>query len=219
MALDQSFDRVRDEDEASVEVENIYDEELFSVLKDLRKTIAKEKKLPPYVIFSDPSLEEMATRYPCTMDELTNIPGISQGKASKYGRPFIDLIAAYVKENEIERPTDLVIKSVANKSMLKVSIIQNIDKKIGLDDIARSKGMSRDDLLHEVENIVFSGTKLNLSYYINDLLEEDVQDEIIEYFRGTESDSLEEAMKEFDGSYSREELQLMRIQFFSEYAN
>ena len=196
------------------------DTHLLMMIKDLRKKIAKQKNLPPFVIFQDPSLEEMCTHYPITVDELKQIQGVGAGKALKFGLPFIELIKFYVEENEIERPIDLVIKSAANKSALKVSIIQNIDRQIALDDIASTKGMSYEEILKEVETIVNSGTKLNLNYYIDDIIEEDRQDEVYDYFRTTEIDSIDVALQELgDDDYSREEIQLMRIKFLSEMGN
>ncbi len=196
------------------------DSHLLMMIKDLRKKIAKQKNLPPFVIFQDPSLEEMCTHYPVTIDELKQIQGVGNGKAVKFGQPFIELIKFYVEENEIDRPVDLVIKSAANKSALKVSIIQNIDRQITLEDIASSKGMSYEEILKEVETIVNSGTKLNLNYYIDDMIDDDRQDEVYEYFRSTEVDSIDTALKELGSDdYSREEIQLMRIKFLSEMGN
>jgi ATP-dependent DNA helicase RecQ len=219
MARDTEFEKVSDEDFDHVEIENIYDEQLFGILKELCKTEGKKRGLPPYVIFQEPSLEDMATKYPVTIEEMEKIIGVGKNKAMKFGKAFCEVIAAYVKENEIERPEDIVLKTAPAKSGKKISIIQNIDKKIGLEDISRSSGMSKEELLREIENIVYSGTKLNLKYYINNLIDEDRQDEIFDYFKGSETDSLELAIKEFDGEFSREELQLMRIQFMSEVAN
>jgi ATP-dependent DNA helicase RecQ len=196
------------------------DETLFAMLKDLVKKIAKQKALPPYVIFQETSLEEMSIQYPITMDELTKISGVGAGKASKYGKPFIDLIKKYVDENEIERPIDMVIKSVVNKSGLKVYIIQNVDRKIKLEDMARSKNIKMNDLLTEMETIVASGTRLNINYYIEDVIDEEKRDEVMEYFKESETDSVEAALKELgENDYSEEEIRLMRIQFISEYAN
>lgn len=196
------------------------DTQLLQLLKDLRKKIAKQKNLPPFVIFQDPSLEEMCTHYPITTDELKQIHGVGAGKAMKFGAPFIELIKNYVEENDIDRPVDLVIKSAANKSALKVSIIQNIDRHIALEDIASAKGLSYEDILREVESIVNSGTKLNLNYYIDDMIDEDRQDEVFDYFRGAEVDSIDEALKDLGSDdYTREELQLMRIKFLSELGN
>ncbi|MBS1547386.1 MAG: DNA helicase RecQ [Bacteroidetes bacterium] len=196
------------------------DEKLMAMLRDLRHTVAKKNKLAPYVIFQDPSLEEMTVRYPITLDELTQITGVGAGKAQKFGQPFVDLIAEYVEENEIERVDDsVVVRSVAKKSSNKVHIIQNIDKRLALESIAKSKGLSMDALLEEMETIVSSGTRLDINYYLEDKLDEDAQEEVMDYFRDAESDDLEEALKEFDGSYSEEELRLMRLKFMSEVAN
>lgn len=195
------------------------DEELYNILKELCKEVAKDEDLPPYVIFSEPSLEDMATQYPITMEELTNITGVGQGKAEKFGEPFLEAIKDYVEENDIERPDDLVVKSVVNKSGLKVFIIQSIDRKMSLEDIASAKGKEVEDILEEIEHIVSSGTKVNLDYIINDLLDEDYQEEIFDYFRETEEDSVEDAVEEFDDAYSEEEMRLMRIKFLSNMGN
>ncbi len=196
------------------------DTQLLQMLKELRKKIAKQKNVPPFVVFQDPSLEEMCTHYPITLDELKQIQGVGAGKATKFGSSFVELIKQYVEENDIDRPIDLVIKSAANKSALKVSIIQNIDRQIALEDIASSKGLSYGDIIREVESIVNSGTKLNLNYYINEMIDEDRQDEVFDYFRSVEVDSIDEALKELgDEEYTREELQLMRIKFLSELGN
>lgn len=192
----------------------------MKLLKDLRKKIAKQKNVPPYVVFQDPSLDEMCTHYPITTDELKQISGVGQGKALKFGGPFIELIKKYVEENDIDRPVDMVIKTQANKSALKVSIIQNIDRQIDLEDIARSKGLEYTDILKEVEAIVNSGTRLNLAYYVDEVIDEDRQDEVFDYFRSTETDSIDEALKELgENDYTREEIQLLRIKFLSELGN
>jgi len=196
------------------------DTELLQMLKDLRKKLAKQKGLPPFVIFQDPSLEEMCTHYPVTTDELKQISGVGAGKALKFGKPFTDLIQKYVDDNEIDRPVDMVIKSAANKSALKVFIIQNIDRHLNLDDIAASKGLTYDEILKEVETIVNSGTKLNLNYYIDEVIDEDKQDEIFDYFKTAESDSIDDALSELGSDeYTIEEVQLMRIKFLSEMGN
>jgi ATP-dependent DNA helicase RecQ len=196
------------------------DTELLQMLKDLRKKLAKQKGLPPYVLFQDPSLEEMCTHYPITNDELKQISGVGAGKAMKFGAPFIDLIKKYVEDNDIDRPVDMVIKSAANKSALKVFIIQNIDRHLGLDDIAASKGLTYEEVLKEVETIVNSGTKLNLNYYIDEVIDEDKQDEVFDYFRTAEIDSIDDALVELGSDdYTREEVQLMRIKFISELGN
>lgn len=195
------------------------DPELYSILKDLRKKIAKQYDLPPYVIFQDPSLEAMATTYPITMEELQNITGVGAGKAKRYGESFIKVIKRHVEENEIERPEDLRVRSVANKSRLKISIIQSIDRKIALDELADSKGLEFNELLDEVEAIVYSGTKINISYFLNEVMDEDRQEDIYEYFRESESDDLEEAFKELGSDYTEEEIRLVRIKFLSEQGN
>ncbi|KJS06914.1 MAG: ATP-dependent DNA helicase RecQ [Flavobacteriales bacterium BRH_c54] len=195
------------------------DEALFNILKDVRKSLAKELKLPPYVIFQDPSLEDMATRYPVTTEELTNITGVGQGKAEKYGEEFLEVIAQYVEDNDIDRPMDLVVKSVVNKSGLKVYVIQSIDRKIALDDIADAKGIELGDVITEIEHIVQSGTKVNLDYYINEEIDEADQEEVFDYFMEAESDSIEDALYEFDNVFTEEEMRLLRIKFMSEVAN
>ncbi len=195
------------------------DETLYNILKDLRKKIAKQKELPPYVIFSDPSLEEMCLRYPINMEELVNIAGVGQGKAEKFGEEFIEVIAKYVEENDIERPTDMIMKSVVNKSGLKVYIIQSIDRKLTIEDIAKAKGKEPIDIIEEIEHIVHSGTKVNLDYYINDLVDEEYQEEVFEYFAETEEDDIEAAFEEFEGAYTEEEMRLLRIKFLSEMGN
>ena len=196
-----------------------YFETLVKVLKELRKQVAQQKNVPPYVVFQDPSLEDMAINYPCNEEELKNIVGVGVGKAMKYGKVFIETIKKYVEENDIERPNDFVIKSTVNKSVLKVHIIQNIDRKIPLEDIADAKGKSVDDIIEEIEAIVFSGTKINLNYFIDEILDEEQQSEIFDYFQESDSDSIEAAKEEFDGEYEEEELRLMRIKFLSELAN
>lgn len=196
------------------------DAELFAMLKDLCKKVAKQKNVPPFVVFQETSLEEMAIQYPITMDELKNISGVGPGKAVKFGKPFIELIAKYVDENEIDRPMDLVVKSVVNKSGLKVYIIQNIDRKLSLNDIADGKGLSLSDLITELESIVSSGTKIDINYYLNEVIDEDRQSDVFDYFRTAETDSISAALDELqDEEYSEEEIRLMRIKFMSEMAN
>jgi len=195
------------------------DDQLYSILKDLRKRVAKEEDLPPYVVFQDVSLEDMATRYPISIEELTNITGVGQGKAEKFGEEFIEAIQKYVEDNEIDRPDDMVVKSVVNKSGLKVYIIQSVDRKLPLEDIASAKGKSVDEILEDIEHIVQSGTKVNLDYCIGELLDEEYQEEIFDYFRETPTDSMEDAVEEFEGVYSEQELRLMRIKFLSELGN
>jgi len=197
------------------------DDELFNILKDVRKKLAKELNLPPFVIFQDPSLEDMAIQYPVNLDEMTRIAGVGTGKAQRYGKRFVDLIKKYVEEKEIIRPQDMVVKSVVNKSGLKVYIIQSIDRQMPLPDIADAKGLEMHELLDEIESIVQSGTKLNLDYYINQVIDEDKQEDIYEYFREeAETESIEAALEELgEDQYSEEEVRLMRIKFFSELGN
>ena len=199
---------------------DVYDTKLLSMLKSLRKKVAKTKNLPPFVIFQDPSLEDMALQYPITIDELVNINGVGAGKANRFGKEFIEFIADYVEENNIDRPQDMVIKSIVNKSGLKVYIIQSTDRKLPLEDIASAKGLDMPKLISEMENIVYSGTKVDINYYLDEILEIEQQDEIFDYFKDdAETDSIEEAMEEFEEEYDEEELRLMRIKFLSEFAN
>ncbi|WP_299550104.1 ATP-dependent DNA helicase RecQ [Seonamhaeicola sp.] len=197
----------------------VADETLMNMLKDLRKKNAKKLGVPPFVIFQDPSLEDMALKYPITLSELGNVHGVGEGKARKYGKDFVELIAKYVEENDIVRPDDLVVKSTGSNSTLKLYIIQNIDRKLPLDDIASSKGMEMEEFIKAMEAIVYSGTKLNISYWIDEILDEDQQEEIHEYFMESESDAIDDAIEEFDGDYDDEELRLYRIKFISEVAN
>jgi ATP-dependent DNA helicase RecQ len=195
------------------------DPELFTIMKDLRKKMSKQLELPPYVIFQDPSLEAMATTYPITVEELQNIPGVGQGKAKKYGTEFVELIKKYVEENDIIRPEDLRVRTIANKSKLKVWIVQSIDRKVALDDIAISKGLEFDELLDEIESIVDSGTRLNIDYFIEDVIDEDHVEEIYQYFKGVDTDSVETAITKLGGEYTEDEIRLIRIKFLSEFAN
>lgn len=195
------------------------DELLMSMLRELRKKVAKKLGVPPFVVFQDPSLEDMALKYPISQAELINIHGVGEGKAKKYGKEFIELINRYVEENDIIRPDDLVVKSTGVNSVNKLYIIQNIDRKLALTDIASAKGLKMDDLIKEMEQIVYSGTKLNIKYWIDEMLDDDQQEEIHEYFMESESDNIEKALKEFDGDYDIDELRLMRIKFISEVAN
>ncbi len=197
----------------------VADERLMRMLKDLRKSNAKKLAVPPFVIFQDPSLEDMALKYPITLDELSNVHGVGDGKAKKYGKDFVELIARYVEENDIDRPDDFVVKTTGSNSSLKLYIIQNVDRKLPLDDIARAKGMKMKEFIKELEAIVFSGTKLNINYWIDDILDEDQQEEIHDYFMDSKTDKIDEAIKEFDGDYDDEELRLYRIKFISEVAN
>lgn len=223
LSADNEYAEVEDEDGimASEAHPVALDEELFNILKDLRKKISKQKKIPPFVIFQDPSLEDMSMQYPITIDELQNISGVGVGKAKRYGQEFVDVIKRYVEEKEITRPQDLVVKSVVNKSGLKVYIIQSIDRKISLSDIADAKGIEMGQLLDEIEAIVNSGTKINIDYYINEILEEDRQEEIFSYFREeAESDSVSDALEALgEDEYTEFDIRLMRIKFISELGN
>ena len=195
------------------------DPALFSIMKDLRKKLSKQLDVPPFVIFQDPSLEAMATTYPVTLEELQNIPGVGSGKAKRYGTEFVALIKKYVEENEIERPEDMRVRTVANKSKLKVYIVQSIDRKVALDDIASSKGLEFSELLDEIESIVYSGTRINIDYFIFDAIDEDRVDDIYQYFKESTTDSLQEAIEEPGSDYTEDEIRLVRIKFLSEMAN
>jgi len=193
------------------------DPTLYAMLKDLCKSTAAKLKLPPFVVFQETSLEEMATHYPINLEELARITGVGVNKAEKFGKAFADLIAKYVEENEIDRPQDIVVKSVVNKSGLKVYIIQSIDRKVDLENMAKGKGLTLPALIQEIETIVSSGTKVDISYYLDKNIEEDRQDEVSEYFGSAESDSLEDALKELGTEdYTEEDVRLLRIQFMSE---
>ena len=217
---DHDYTKIDLEEAQSNQKSSVFDSTLLAMLKDLRKKVAHSKKVPPFVLFQDPSLEDMALQYPITIDELTNINGVGSGKASKFGNEFVALIKNYVLENDIDRPQDLVVKSIVNKSGLKVYIIQSTDRKLPLEDIASAKGLTMAKLISEIENIVYSGTKVNINYYLDDMLDEDQQDEILSYFKeDAETDAIDEALEEFDGDYEEEELRLMRIKFMSDFAN
>jgi len=219
MSVDIEYDNVSEDDFESFKLESVCDEVLFSDLKDLRRKVAKEKDLPPYVIFQDPSLEDMAIKFPITIEELANINGVGKNKAQKFGAPFIDYIEKYVAENDIERPMDIVLKGNSEKSAKRVSIILNIDKKVDLPDIAKQLGIEFDDLIVEMEQIVNTGTKLNIKYFLGQFLDEDLQDEIVQYFRSVEVEDVDAAVDYFDGEFSFEELKLMHLQFVSDLAN
>ncbi|WP_417371563.1 DNA helicase RecQ [Gelidibacter japonicus] len=221
MSEDHVFDETTDDSiiTASKGEGAVADENLMIMLKDLRKRNAKKLGVPPFVIFQDPSLEDMAIKYPITLEELGYVHGVGDGKAKKYGKDFIELIAEYVEENDIIRPDDLVVKSTGSNSALKLYIIQNIDRKLPLDDIAAAKGMSMKDFIKELEAIVYSGTKLNINYWIDDILDEEQQEEIHDYFMESKTDKIDVAIDEFDGDYDDEELRLYRIKFISEVAN
>ena len=214
-------DRNFDEEETIVQTSSTFavDPELFAMLKNLRKKLSKQLELPPYVIFQDPSLEAMATTYPITIDELKNIPGVGEGKAKRYGEEFCALIKRHCEENEIDRPEDIRIRTVANKSKLKVAIINAIDRKVALDDLAISKGVEFDELLDDVESIVYSGTKLNIDYFLEEILDEENLNEIYDYFKSSDTDSIDVAIEELGGEYSEEEIRLVRVKFISEVGN
>ena len=216
---DNDFEEVEDEAPVRGGGSCAVDPALYSMLKDLRKKLSKKLNVPPYVIFQDPSLEAMATIYPVTLDELQNIPGVGAGKAKRYGEEFCVLIKKHCEENEIERPEDLRVRTVANKSKLKVSIIQAIDRKVALDDIALSKGIEFSDLLDEVEAIVYSGTKLNIDYFLDEIMDEDHLLDIYDYFKESTTDGVEDALAELGDEFTEEEVRLVRIKFFSEMAN
>ncbi len=219
LAKDHDYDTI--EEESVTGGTAALDDVLFSMLKDLRKELSKKLNLPPFVIFQDPSLEAMSTYYPITIEELQNIPGVGSGKAKRFGKEFISLIDKHVKENEIDRPMDMVVKSVANKSKLKISIIQSIDRKMSLDDIADSKGMEVIELLKEIESIVYSGTRVNIDYYIDQVMDEDLQEDIYYYFKeDAETDSIDAALEELgEDQYSEEDIRMIRIKFLSEVGN
>ena len=219
MSVDVEYDNVSEDDFESFKLESVCDEVLFSNLKDLRRRVAKEKELPPYVIFQDPSLEDMAIKFPITIDELANINGVGKNKAQKFGAPFLDYIEKYVQENDIERPMDIVLKGNSEKSAKRVSIILNIDKKVDLPDIAKQLGIGFEDLIYEMEQIINSGTKINIKFFLAQFLDEDFQDEIIQYFKTIEVEDIDAAIKYFDGEFTYEELKLMHLQFVSDLAN
>jgi ATP-dependent DNA helicase RecQ len=219
MTKDHTYSEEKVDEIASNTKAGVADEKLLKQLKDLRKAQANKLGVPPFVIFQDPSLEDMALKYPINRDELTHIYGVGEGKAKKYGKPFIEFISNYVEENDIIRPDDLVVKSTGANSSLKLYIIQNVDRKLPLPDIASSKGLEMPELIQEMEQIVYSGTKLNLNYWVNEVLDEDQQEDIHDYFLEAETDDIDEAMEEFDGDYEYDELRLYRLKFISEVAN
>jgi len=216
---DLEFDNDVDDEPVKGGAACAVDPELYSILKDLRRKIAKRLNLPPYIVFQDPSLEAMATTYPITLEELQNITGVGAGKVKRYGEEFVKVIRTHVEENEIERPEDLRVRSVANKSKLKISLIQAIDRKIALDELASSKGLEFDELLDEVEAIVYSGTKINIEYFLSEIMDDDHREDIFDYFRESESDDIKAAMEELGDDYTEEEIRLVRIQFLSELGN
>jgi len=199
---------------------SVLDEALVGLLKDLRRKEAKRHNVPPYVIFQDPSLEDMATQYPISMDDMVHISGVSRGKAVRYGKAFIELIKKYVEENEIDRPTDFVVKQVANKSKIKVNIIQSIDRKVPLEDIADSNDITMDEILEELYAIVLSGTKVNIDYYLDDTMDEAIRDDIYDYFMSTDTDDAKVAYKALkDDDITMDEILMVRVKFLSELAN
>ena len=219
IALDKEYDAISDADFESIQIEAVYDKDLYTKLKELQKEVAKDMGLPPYVIFQQTSLEDMAFKFPITMSEMENITGVGKNKAKKFGRPFIELISNYVDENNIERPDDLVLKSVVNKSARKIHIIQNIDKKVSIEDIAKGQGLDYEELIEELEAIVFSGTQVDLLYYIDEIIDEEGRDEIYDYFKSDDTGSIDAAVNEFDGEFTHEEMKIFQIQFMSDVAN
>jgi ATP-dependent DNA helicase RecQ len=217
----KEHDYILDEDDSIIIAGggNAFDENFYQMLVDLRKKISKQNNIPPFVIFQEPSLKEMCLHYPITMEELTNIIGVGQGKATRYGKPFLELIQRYVDDNNIERPQDVMVKSLVNKSGLKVQLIQNIDKRLPLEDIGKSQGKTFNEVIEEIEGIVSSGTRVNINYYIDDVLDKENQEEIYDYFNEAETDDLTTAYHELDGDYTEEEIRLMRIKYMSEMAN
>lgn len=220
--ITKNHDYSVDDDDESVSLSSgrgASDEKLLVMLKDLRRSIAKQKNLPPYVIFQDPSLEDMSIQYPISLEEMKKIVGVGESKAKKYGGEFVDLIGKYVEENGIERPDDLIVRTAPAKSGLRVHIIQGIDRKLPLEDIAKAKGVKLNEIIEELERIVSSGTRVNIDYHIDDVIDEDVQDEIYDYFLESDTDSLDDCYNEFEGDYTEEEIKLVRIKFLSEVAN
>ncbi|WP_456101283.1 HRDC domain-containing protein, partial [Prevotella histicola] len=218
IVMDTEF-KDEESDEEPMSGTAVLDPTLFSMLKSLRKKVAHKLDIPPYVIFQDVSLEQMAMMYPVNEQELQNIQGVGAGKAKRYGREFYELIKSYCEENNIERPEELRVRTVAKKSMQKVKIIQSIDRQLPLDDIASAEGLDFDDLLYKVEEIVYSGTKLNIDYFLEDVYDEDQIDDVYDYFMSSETDDIEAAMEDLDGEYSEELIRLVRIKFLSEMAN
>lgn len=218
--LNHDFDKELPESDEPVGRTSVLDEGLFNMLKDLRRREAKRLNVPPYVIFQDPSLEDMATQYPISMEDMAKVSGVSLGKAGRYGKPFLELIRKYVEDNEIERPSEVVVKQMANKSKVKVSIIQNIDRKIDLEDVARATGLSMDELMDELDAIVESGTKVNIDYYLEEALDEAVREDIYDYFMQADTDDIKVAYKELrEDEVTMEEIRLVRIKFLSDMAN
>jgi ATP-dependent DNA helicase RecQ len=221
IAEDREFDlaAIADAEQVQVQAGGGLDQNLFGQLKELRKKVAKKHGIPPYTVFMDPSLEDMTVQYPITVEEIANVYGVGEGKAKKYGKEFADFIAKYVEENDIERTQDMVLKTVANKSSHKVFIIQNTDKKIDLEDIAKAKNLTMDELLSEMESIVYQGTKLNIDYYIDENFDEDIVEEFMDFMKESESDSMKVILSEFGDDLSDEEVRMLRIKFISDVAN
>jgi len=219
MTEDHSFKDANDDIIVAAKGRETADENLFKMLKAELKKVAHQLDLPPFVIFQEPSLEDMALKYPITVEELANVHGVGEGKAKKYGKPFLKLIQDYVEEHDILRPEDFVVKSTGTNSSLKLYIIQNVDRKLSLPDIADAKGLEMPEFIKEMEAIVYSGTKLNIDYWIDEILDEEQQEEIHDYFLEAETDKIEEALDEFEGDYEEEELRLYRIKFISEVGN
>jgi ATP-dependent DNA helicase RecQ len=221
LVKDKDFEKLieQEDNEKSIQA-TAYDESLYEILKKLRKDVARQKGLPPYVIFQDPSLEEMATVYPTTKEELAKINGVGMGKIAKFGKPFLDAIQKYVDDNDIITASDVVVKSSVNKSKTKIFIIQQIDRKVDLEEIAEAKGLSFGELIDEIENICFSGTKLNLDYYIENIMDSDRQEEVFDYFMTAPSENIEDALNELgEDEYDEEDLRLLRIKFVSDHGN
>ncbi|HLW06933.1 MAG TPA: RQC domain-containing protein, partial [Marinilabiliaceae bacterium] len=220
LSKNHDYDELEEESLSSAGTASM-DPTLFAMLKSLRKQLSKKLNLPPFVIFQDPSLEAMATYYPINIEELQNMPGVGAGKAARFGKEFVNIIQKHVEENEIDRPVDLIVKTVADKSKLKISLIQNIDRKIPLDDLANAKGLEMNELLKELESIVYSGTRLNIDYYINQVMDEDHRDDVFLYFKeDAETDDITTALEELgEDVYSEEEVRMVRIKFISEVGN
>ncbi len=221
ISKDTDFQQLMQNNQSEIKVQASggFDTQLLSQLKDIRKKVAKQHSIPPFAVFQDPSLEDMALNYPTDLNELSNTFGVGEGKARKFGKAFVEFIARYVEDNDIEKPDEMIIKNIVNKSGNKVFIIQNTDKKMNFEDIARAKQYSMDDLLSEMESIVYQGTRLNIDYYVNDMLDEDSQEEIYDFLMESETDSMSNLLEEFGDDFSEEELRLMRIKFISEVAN
>jgi len=219
ISLDREFEGVSDSDFDKIQLEAVFDKELYAELKELQKEVAKDMGLPPYVIFQQTSLEDMAFKYPMNMEEMENISGVGKNKAKKFGKPFIVLISKYVEENNIERPDDLVLKSVVNKSAKKIHIIQNIDKKVPLEDIAKGQGMDYQELLDELEAIVYSGTQVDLMYYIDEIIDDEGREDIYEFLKSENTGNIDMAVNEYDGEFTHEEMKVFQIQFMSDVAN